>query len=734
MASKPVETVRVAVRCRPLSSKETSEGNRVIVHADSPNGVLYVANPKADSSEPPKNFRFDMVYGLDSIQETIYGEAAYPLVASVLEGYNGTIFAYGQTGTGKTFTMVGEQADQRGIIPRAFEQIFYGVEQHPTAQFLIRVAFLEIYNEEIHDLLSKDRNNKLELKENPDSGVYVKDLNTFVVKTIEEMQKTMTAGLKNRHTGETLMNRDSSRSHSIFIITVETGETDAAGIAHYRVGKLNLVDLAGSERQSKTGATGDRFKEATNINKSLLILGNVISSLVDGVSSHIPYRDSKLTRLLQESLGGNSKTVMMANVGPADYNYDETVSTLRYANRAKQIKCKPKINEDPKDALLREFQDEISRLKAQLEMQGGSLTIDQQSYGGMILTGAEPQIVERKVFVQDEEMVRAMEAKIEAEKREIQQKAEIEFKRISEAASIAEDEKQKLLSQLQERTEEEQKGKDNQKQLLRKLKTMENKLVKGHQIIETAIRQEQELQRAKAELELRAKQEEDLQRELREKREEALNIEQRFSSQQEEIEAKNQKLKKLWAKYKLAEAEVNDLNAEFNREREDLVNIIRDLTRNLKLKTLVLDNFIPEQEFNTLANMVHMTEDSDEYVLPKIELSGNRIKRRPTVDRLDEGGENYDELAARKVQSAVQMINEGENPDAQPSVYFVYSEEGALREEANMKQQKKQRLKSAKRPGTASRKGKRASNPQEEAAPSQGMYPKARGLVSRGGN
>jgi kinesin family protein 3/17 len=691
--------------------------------------VLYVSNPRADSSEPPKNFRFDMVYGLDSIQEQIYGEAAYPIVASVLEGYNGTIFAYGQTGTGKTFTMVGEAAEHRGITPRAFEQIFYGVEQHPTAQFLIRVAFLEIYNEEIHDLLSKDRNNKLDLKENPDTGVYVKDLNTFVVKSIEEMQRTMIAGLKNRHTGETNMNRDSSRSHSIFIVTVETSETDSAGIAHYRVGKLNLVDLAGSERQSKTGATGDRFKEATNINKSLLILGNVISSLVDGVSSHIPYRDSKLTRLLQESLGGNSKTVMMANVGPADYNYDETISTLRYANRAKQIKCKPKINEDPKDALLREFQDEISRLKTQLELQGGSLTSEQFSKGGMILSG-EPQVVEHRVLVQDEEMVRAMEARIEKEKQDIQHKAEIELKRISEAANIAEDEKQKLLQQLQERAEEEQKAKDNQQKLLRKLKTMENKLVKGSQIMETAIRQEQELQRATMELEMRSRQEELLQRELREKREEALNIEQKFSSQQDEIEAKNQKLKKLWTKYKLAESEVRDLQQEFAREREDLVDTIRELTRTLKLKTLVIDSFIPEQEFLTLANMVHMTEDSDDYVLPKLELSGNRIKR---TGRLDEGGDNYDDFAAKKVQSAVQMLNEGENPESQPSVYFVYSEEGALREEANVKQQRKQRLKSAKRPVTASRKSKRTSTGHEEAAPAVELYPKARGLVSRGG-
>merc|ERR1719359_19495 len=168
------------------------------------------------------------------------------------------------------------------------------------------------------------------------------------------------------------MNAESSRSHSIFMITVEQCSLDQGADSHIRVGKLNMVDLAGSERQSKTGATGDRLKEATKINLSLSALGNVISALVDGKSSHIPYRDSKLTRLLQDSLGGNTKTVMVANVGPADWNFDETLSTLRYAYRAKSIKNKPRINEDPKDAMIREFQEEIMKLKAELENGGGA--------------------------------------------------------------------------------------------------------------------------------------------------------------------------------------------------------------------------------------------------------------------------------------------------------------------------------------------------------------------------
>merc|ERR1719456_742654 len=255
----------------------------------------------------------------------------------------------------------------QGLLPRCFSRIFQSTANAGNqVQFLVRGSFLEIYNEDIRDLLSKNPKDRCELKDNPNSGVYVKDLSARVVKCVEEMDQVLAAGLSKRSVAETNMNEESSRSHSIFTITVEQCQLGQDGEEHIRVGKLNMVDLAGSERQSKTGATGDRLKEATKINLSLSALGNVISALVDGKSSHIPYRDSKLTRLLQDSLGGNTKTVMVANVGPADYNYDETLSTLRYAYRAKSIKNKPRINEDPKDAMIREFQEQIDALKRQL--------------------------------------------------------------------------------------------------------------------------------------------------------------------------------------------------------------------------------------------------------------------------------------------------------------------------------------------------------------------------------
>ncbi|CAF4248994.1 unnamed protein product [Rotaria socialis] len=296
------------------------------------------------SNEPPKQFTFDAVYAEDSITENLYAESVFPLVENVLEGYNATVFAYGQTGCGKSFTMQGLPAPgspQRGVIPRSFEHIFEASSVAAGTKYLIRASYLEIYNESIRDLLGKDVKATLDLKEYVDKGVLVQNLSWHPCASVLDCERLMDKGNRNRATGATLMNKDSSRSHSIFTIVTEMcSKSDIDGKDHIRAGKLNLVDLAGSERQSKTHAEGDRLREATRINLSLSALGNVISALVDGRSKHIPYRDSKLTRLLQDSLGD--------------------------ANRAKNIKNKPRINEDPRDAQMKLLQEEINRLKQEL--------------------------------------------------------------------------------------------------------------------------------------------------------------------------------------------------------------------------------------------------------------------------------------------------------------------------------------------------------------------------------
>jgi len=476
-------------------------------------------------------------------QKHVYDTVAASVVDSVLNGYNGTIFAYGQTGSGKTHTMEGrpDPPHLRGIIPNSFVHIFDYVSSASDQQFLVRASYLEIYNEEIRDLLSKDPKNSLELKENIDTGVYVKDLTSFVVKNVTEIDHVMQAGKKNRSVGATLMNQSSSRSHSIFTIVIEC--CSAAAGDKIRVGKLNLVDLAGSERQSKTGATGDRLKEATKINLSLAALGNVISALVDGKSSHIPYRDSKLTRLLQNSLGGNAKTVMCANAGPADYNYDETLSTLRYANRAKNIKNKPKINEDPKDAMLREYQEEIKRLKSQLEAAGKGIMVDERGNQVPVHNARKEiveKIVEREVIKEvhvgiSEREMEEIRRKAQEEKQMLMKQAQDDMKQLIDQQSRTAQERAELQAALDREAEDRRSVEEQKSKLAARLKNMEEKLIKGGEALSKAQKQEMALRKAESELRDRQEQEARMARELAEKEEANLQLEEHFSSLQEEV-------------------------------------------------------------------------------------------------------------------------------------------------------------------------------------------------------
>ncbi|XP_026740507.1 kinesin-like protein Klp68D isoform X3 [Trichoplusia ni] len=353
------ECVKVVVRCRPLSEREKNEGYEEVVKVWPERGAVQVYNPKGQD----KLFTYDAAYDCTADTQTMYDEMVRPLVASVLDGFNGCVFAYGQTGTGKTHTMEGT-AEHEGVIPRAFRHMWAHIENSasPDVTHLVSCSYIELYLEDVRDLLAKDCK-KLTIRGQELNGFYIPEMTSVVCKSAAEMVRVMRAGNRNRAAGRTDMNEHSSRSHAVFLVTVETAHRKTNRI---RVGKLNLVDLAGSERQRKTGASAERLREASRINQALSSLGNVISALAEN-SPHVPYRDSKLTRILQDSLGGNSKTIMIANIGPASYNYDETITTLRYAHRAKAIKNKPVRNEDPKDAKLREYQAEIERLRLLIE-------------------------------------------------------------------------------------------------------------------------------------------------------------------------------------------------------------------------------------------------------------------------------------------------------------------------------------------------------------------------------
>lgn len=372
--------VQVIVRCRPLSEDEMRLHTPVVISCNENrreiSAVQNIANKQID-----RTFLFDKVFGPTSQQKELFDQAVSSIVYEVLEGYNCTIFAYGQTGTGKTYTMEGgarkkngEFPSDAGVIPRAVKQIFDILEAQ-SAEYNMKVTFLELYNEEITDLLAPEETSKfvddkakkpIALMEDGKGGVFVRGLEEEIVSTANEIYKILEKGSAKRRTAETLLNKQSSRSHSIFSITIHIKECTPEGEEMIKCGKLNLVDLAGSENISRSGAREGRAREAGEINKSLLTLGRVINALVEH-SGHVPYRDSKLTRLLRDSLGGKTKTCIIATISPSIHCLEETLSTLDYAHRAKNIKNKPEINQKMmKSAMIKDLYSEIDRLKQEV--------------------------------------------------------------------------------------------------------------------------------------------------------------------------------------------------------------------------------------------------------------------------------------------------------------------------------------------------------------------------------
>ncbi|XP_061637818.1 kinesin-like protein KIF1B isoform X11 [Phyllopteryx taeniolatus] len=384
-------SVKVAVRVRPFNSRETSKDSKCIIQMQG--NTTTILNPKAPK-EPAKTFSFDYSYWSHTTpedpgfaaQNQVYNDIGKEMLQHAFEGYNVCIFAYGQTGAGKSYTMMGKQEEgQEGIIPMLCEDLFEKINEDNNKKELsysVEVSYMEIYCERVRDLLNPKNKGNLRVREHPLLGPYVEDLSKLAVTSYTDIADLMDAGNKARTVAATNMNETSSRSHAVFTIVFTQRKHDSeTDLSTEKVSKISLVDLAGSERADSTGAKGTRLKEGANINKSLTTLGKVISALaeVDNSTSKskkkkksdfIPYRDSVLTWLLRENLGGNSRTAMVAALSPADINYDETLSTLRYADRAKNIKCNAVINEDPNNKLVRDLKDEVARLKELLRAQG----------------------------------------------------------------------------------------------------------------------------------------------------------------------------------------------------------------------------------------------------------------------------------------------------------------------------------------------------------------------------
>ncbi|XP_039768709.1 kinesin-like protein KIF1A isoform X7 [Ornithorhynchus anatinus] len=395
-------SVKVAVRVRPFNSREMSRDSKCIIQMTG--STTTIVNPK-QPKETPKSFSFDYSYWSHTTpedinyasQKQVYQDIGEEMLQHAFEGYNVCIFAYGQTGAGKSYTMMGKQEkDQQGIIPQLCEDLFSRINDttNDNMSYSVEVSYMEIYCERVRDLLNPKNKGNLRVREHPLMGPYVEDLSKLAVTSYNDIQDLMDSGNKARTVAATNMNETSSRSHAVFNIIFTQKRHDAeTDITTEKVSKVSLVDLAGSERADSTGAKGTRLKEGANINKSLTTLGKVISALAEMDSGpnknkkkkktdFIPYRDSVLTWLLRENLGGNSRTAMVAALSPADINYDETLSTLRYADRAKQIRCNAVINEDPNNKLIRELKDEVARLRDLLYAQGLGDIIDTNTVPG----------------------------------------------------------------------------------------------------------------------------------------------------------------------------------------------------------------------------------------------------------------------------------------------------------------------------------------------------------------
>ncbi|VDK86135.1 unnamed protein product [Litomosoides sigmodontis] len=532
-----IDNVRVVVRCRPLNHMECEQGYQNIVSVDSTSNSVSVINPN-NNQELPRSFTFDAVFGEDSDQFSVYNIAARQIVDNVLKGYNGTILAYGQTGTGKTFTMLGNNTCP-GIIPNSFAHIFDHIAKCPQDKtFLVRVSYLEIYNEEIRDLLAKNPVHGLEIKERPDIGVYVKDLSSVTVSSADHMERIMQYGNNYRSTGATKMNINSSRSHSVFTVTIECSEK-IGDRCHITQGKLQLVDLA------------------------------------------------------------------FANIGPASYNYDETVSTLRYANRAKNIQNMVRINEDPKDALLRKFQLEIEHLKRLLEKEESSGNEEDGGESGW-----------HKGQKHSWNRIEELKKTIEITRNELQ-----------EEKGLADEERELLAAELRAKEEELAQSHRDHDLLMNKLKQIERKLiVGGENMLEKAEKQAQLLEQSNVELECGRANETQLKQALAEKNQERIDLEEKYNTLAEEAHGKTKKIKKIWGMLNAAKSELADVQMEHQREMEGLLDSVRQLRSELLLQLLIIENYVPAEFLELIERFVRWNEEVGDWELKCIAYTGNNMR------------------------------------------------------------------------------------------------------------
>ncbi|KAF2881289.1 hypothetical protein ILUMI_24889 [Ignelater luminosus] len=567
------ESVHVVVRVRPLNSKEEMQNCQNIISINHEENIIALENPKLPNMQC-KSFKFDHVFFCDCTQLDIYQKVALPIVDQVFKGYNGTIFAYGQTGSGKTYTMSGNQTDNelKGIIPNTFSHIFSQISRASNEKsFVVTVTYVEIYNEEVRDLLSVHPNEKLEIRERVDVGVYVRGLTGFTVDSINAINELLQLGNSTRKTRATLMNNLSSRSHTIFTITIETKDREHNKTT---VAKLNLVDLAGSERLKRTEATGIGLKEASNINQSLFVLSNVISALVEEKCTHVPYRNSKLTRLLQDSLGGNSKTAIITTISPNENDYDESLCTLRYASRAKLIKNHVRLNIQTNKGLIENFEQEILELQKRLEQ-----------------------------ISMNEEIKRQKTRKGKSQSKEI-------------------------LKRYTEQTKEFKNIENVKSELNRKIQSIQNKiLVGGKNLFDKAQEQVFLLESSFEEIKNLDKSHQELQELLEEKEIEHFDLQEQYSSLQEEDKILDEKIERIQRLLERVKERHDEQRQEHRQELNRLFEHHQTTSRELQLTNELTKCAIPKNNIKIIESNVAWNSEICDFQVNGIAHVGNNMKK-----------------------------------------------------------------------------------------------------------
>lgn len=558
MVEGTTENVKVFIRIRPQNENELEEESSNFIKLDRNFITL-------NKSGVEKTFKFYKIFDDKSSQIDVYRTIAAPVVEKAFSGYNGTIFAYGQSGTGKTYTMIGDinETDRKGIVPNIFSHIFAQISvANSDVSCVVTVTYLEIYNEEIRDLLSQNPSTKLTVHERPGVGVYVKDLLGFTVNSLESVVDILKKGNRNRATGSTNLNDVSSRSHAIFTIKLEVKKKNENRTVY---GKINLVDLAGSERVAKTLATGDRLKEALKINLSLSVLGNVISALIDEKATYIPYRNSKLTRLLQDSLGGNSVTSMIALLSPNNDDCDENMYTLMYADRVKHIQNHVTVNVEKK-GLIETFENKIAQLKQELEM----------------LLYQEKREKKRKLHKCKSSSSQEEYDKIEVEKMNLETKINLMQKKILIGGESLVEKAQTQLALLE----------DTAKELIH--------LDSAHELLKEV---------------------------LHSREKEKYTVEKQFSDLQEEdkeLDLKIAETEKLIAKsIEVVEKKEN----EYQNEIGSLLYTNKVLAREMSLVHFVVESTIPSNQLEIIKNNILYDEETQEWQIKGIAYCGNNMKK-----------------------------------------------------------------------------------------------------------